>query len=274
MDRYREPVSCGVIILYFVQSETSVCRQLCRRTGFETKTSQKTHWSQAMHESSLPGPFPPEKIWILGAGHFGFTAAQRLSRRYPNTDFMVVDLRADRLHAIHQALGGISCIAQDGISFLAQRQIPEDIWIVPAIPLHVAFQWLLAKIAAHASVQALPVPPEVDQQVPNPYRVAGGTVYTSFATFLCPDVCNEPEEICTYTKQPRPGNLFELLGGITVARLEVVVVRSWQLAPGVGGYTRPVLAKALSRITQQPGDYLVATSCRCHGVLDRLSWRH
>lgn len=221
--------------------------------------------------ATLPDPYPPERIWILGAGHFGYTAAQRLSRRYPQAEFLVVDQQTDRLNAIRQAFG-IPTIARECIGFLTQQTIPRDVWIVPAIPVHVAYQWLLARLAERASVQSLPVQTEVDAQIPNPYRVAGGTVYASFATFLCPDVCNEPAEICTYTKEPRQGNLFQRLQEISLPHLKVVVVRSWQLAPGVGGYTKPLLTVALETIMQQPGDYLVATSCRCHGVIDRLRW--
>jgi hypothetical protein len=52
----------------------------------------------------------------------------------------------------------------------------------------------------------------------------------------------------------------------------VVVVRSWQLAPGVGGYPAKYLEERLHEVSRRAGTYLVATSCRCHGVIDLLSW--
>jgi hypothetical protein len=48
------------------------------------------------------------------------------------------------------------------------------------------------------------------------------------------------------------------------------VIRSWQLAPGVGGYRVAQLRASLERIERQPTKYLIATSCRCHAVIDAL----
>jgi hypothetical protein len=118
----------------------------------------------------------------------------------------------------------------------------------------------------------VPVPECVDDRVPNPYRTPAGTVYASFATFLCPDACNEPDEICTSTGKARPGNLFEELSRIEAPGFRTEVIRSWQLAPGVGGYPASSLESAFLRIAGKSGGYLVATSCRCHGVIDALQW--
>ncbi|HIJ69047.1 MAG TPA: hypothetical protein HPP57_06055, partial [Deltaproteobacteria bacterium] len=114
---------------------------------------------------------------------------------------------------------------------------------------------------------------EVDSKLPNPIRVPSGTLYASFATFLCPDYCSEPEEICTHTGKERPGNLYEVFGGVLASGFDVAVLRSWQLAPGVGGYPGRSLRQLLAGIGSKPGRYLIATSCRCHGVMDALEWR-
>lgn len=220
---------------------------------------------------SLSGLVPPREIRILGAGRFGYMAAQRLSRRYPDTSFLVIDIREDKLSRIRNELG-VSVRLEDAITFLAKAPLPDDVWIVPAVPVHVAYQWLLARLGGVGKVHALPVPEIVDRQTPNPYRAASGTVYTSFAAFLCPDACNEPEKICTFTGKARQGNLFEQLSRMKVPGLGIVVVRSRQLAPGVGGYTGSYLESKLYDISQRAGAYLVATSCRCHGVMDVLEW--
>jgi hypothetical protein len=102
--------------------------------------------------------------------------------------------------------------------------------------------------------------------------VPSGTLYASYATFRCPDACNEPDELCTHTRQPRPGNLFEHLAGLHVTGYAVEVLRSWQLAPGVGGYQGAQLWKLLERVQQSRGRFLIATSCRCHAVIDVLSF--
>lgn len=217
-----------------------------------------------------PAPFPPEKVWILGAGRFGRLAAERLKRRLPGADFLVVDDREEKLAALRDDLK-VPVIAHDAISHLAEAELADDVWIIPAAPIHVAYLWIMRELEKRGRVRRLPVPSTVDGQVPNPLR-AKETVYASYATFICPDACSEPDEICTHTGLPRVGSLFETIGAIQVPGFKVIVVRSWQLAPGVGGYPGGQLKSVLAEIAASPGEYLIATSCRCHGVIDCLGW--
>ena len=222
--------------------------------------------------ASFPAPFPPPKICILGAGQFGRLAAQRLSRRYPEAAFLVVDERRERLEGITREVG-LPVLAEALQTFLDNPWISEPTWIVPAIPVQFAFEWVMHELQKRGRCERLPVPEGVAEQIPNPYRAAGGSLCASFATFICPDSCNEPDELCTHTGKPRPGNLFEVLAKVEVPGFEVIVVRSWQLAPGVGGYPYASLGAVLQQITATPkGCSLLATSCRCHGVMDALSW--
>lgn len=223
--------------------------------------------------SSAPFPLPSAELWILGAGRFGRLAARRLARRFPHVALTVVDLRPEKLDCIREELGGrIALREQDALSFLTEIEHMKDNWIIPAVPVHVAFQWLLNRLRQIGYAEGIPVPEPVDYQVPNPYRVASGTVYTSYATFRCPDNCSEPHETCTFTGKPRPGNLFEQLEKIHVPGIEVAVLRSRQLAPGVGGYPGEDLFQMLHGVVQRAGTHLIATSCRCHGVLDAFHW--
>jgi hypothetical protein len=223
-------------------------------------------------DASFPGFLPPHKICILGAGHFGYLAAQRLSARYPHASFLVVDQSKEKLDQIEKAWG-LPVQEEDIPSFLENTWVGDSTWIVPAVPIHFAFQWVMHELEKAGRVEPLPVPETVDAQIPNPYRALNGSLCASFATFICPDYCSEPDEICTYTKSPRRGNLFEVLGGITLPGFDVIVIRSWQLAPGVGGYPKSSLNKVLQEIKDQPeGRYLMVTSCRCHGVIDGLRW--
>lgn len=219
--------------------------------------------------SKFPKPYPPETVWILGAGRFGRLAAERLKKKYPQADLLVVDRRSEKLQPLREG-PAFSTHVGEAVPFLAV-ELPDNVWIVPAIPVHVAFQWILLELGRRGRVSGLPTPDEVDALVPNPLR-RGGTLYASYATFICPDACSEPEEICTHTGGPRRGNLFECLGRIVLPGYHTVVVRSWQLAPGVGGYPGWLLKEALEEIASSPGQHLVATSCRCHGVIDGLSW--
>lgn len=221
---------------------------------------------------SFPAPFPPPRICILGAGQFGRLAAQRLSRRYPEAAFLVVDERGEKLEGIAGEVG-LPVLAEDLQNFLDHPWIDERTWIVPAIPVQFAFEWVIHELRKSGQGERLPIPEGVAEQIPNPYRAAGGSLCASFATFICPDSCNEPDELCTHTGKPRPGNLFEVLARVEVPGFDVIVVRSWQLAPGVGGYPCGSLSAVLQQITATPkGRYLLATSCRCHGVMDALRW--
>ena len=225
------------------------------------------HFRPSLH----PSPFPPEEIFILGAGRFGYIAAKRLSRLYPDARYTVVDAEAEKLERIRSDFG-LPVRVHEAASFLKSFSVAESAWIIPAVPVHLAFEWLTTELDMRGKADPLPVPQAVDSQIPNPFRTPGGTVYSSFATFLCPDSCNEPDAICTHTGKPRQGELFELLSRIEVPGFEVVVIRSFQLAPGVGGYPMNRLKEALNGISGKAGSYLIGTSCRCHGVIDCLEF--
>ncbi len=215
----------------------------------------------------FPDIFPPREIHILGAGRFGRLAAERLVRRFPEAGITVIDKDAERVEKIRQEFG-ISAEVRDSVASIVEATLPEDIWIIPAVPVHVGFEWLLGRINRGGSARRLAVPESADLLVPNPIRTSSGTVYASFATFMCPDYCSEPDEICTTTGRPRQGNLFEVFGNLSIPEYKTAVLRSWQLAPGVGGYPVISLNEMLSVIGDEPGRHLFATSCRCHGVLD------
>lgn len=230
---------------------------------------------QPLPERHLPDALPPGNIWVLGAGRFGMLAVRRLTTRLPRGCVTVIDLRRDRLDAIRREIDrpGVSLCQGDALAHMDREDLDESLWVVPAVPKHVAFLWLVDRLKRVGSIEVQPVPSEADDQVPNPYRTQEGTVYASHATFLCPDSCSEPEEICTHTKLPRPRNLFEILEGVEVEGYRVIVVRSQQLAPGVGGYPVSRLQETLGLIRANPGPWIVATSCRCHSVINAMTWK-
>jgi hypothetical protein len=218
-----------------------------------------------------PDIFPPRRIRILGAGRFGRLAAQRLKERFPNAQFWVTDKEGEKVDRICAELG-ISGEVGECISSLCKTRLDDDLWIIPSVPVHVGFEWVLRELGPLGKARKVAVPDEVDSKVPNPLRAASGALYASFADFLCPDYCNEPGEICTHTGKKRQGNLYEVLGAAGVAGFNVHVLRSRQLAPGVGGYPGRSLRNLAAAIGAKPGGWLVATSCRCHAVIDALEW--
>lgn len=219
---------------------------------------------------SLAQLLPPGEIWILGAGKFGLLAQERLTRRYPKAKIWLIDKNPPDLS--HLSLQNqTQLVKRDALQFLQDNNPSKSTWIIPAIPAHVAFQWLIRKFRyENRSVSPLSVPRSVDVQVPNPYRSDGDTLYASYATFICPDNCSEPDGICVYTRKARLGDLFEKISEVAEPGFQVMVIRSFQLAPGVGGYPGEHLQMVYQTISDNPGKYLVSTSCRCHGVINAL----
>jgi hypothetical protein len=112
----------------------------------------------------------------------------------------------------------------------------------------------------------------MDDLVPNPMRDPSGQIYVSHADFICPDDCAEPAAICTVTGKKRQADMFDLLGRIRISGFSSRVVRSYQLAPGVGGYRPRQLFDILKQVEKTQKNYLLSTACRCHGVITGLGY--
>ena len=209
---------------------------------------------------------------ILGAGRFGHLAVRRLRQRWPAAAVTVVE-RAIRAGPVPDG-AGVAVVTADAIEYLARFEDPAAAWdwIVPAIPIHLAGAWIRKRLSNSGRIEMRPVPEAVAAQVPNPMRGAQGQLYASNADFICPDDCPEPATICTMTGRPRPQVLYDHLAALSAPGFTVVVVRSRQLAPGVGGYSPDDLDRALARVRSAPGPVLLATACKCHGVIE--AFRH
>jgi hypothetical protein len=208
---------------------------------------------------------------IIGAGKFGSKAAARLRKKDAAAKITMVDQKPEALgHA--QSLG-VGVVCSDGVAYLIKvletAHMPD--WIIPAIPLHLAFEWVLSKTASHGlSIRA--VPEEVAERLPNPVRGPVGQLYVSYADFICPDNCREPFERCTFTGKPRRGLLYRTIEAMSGKDRCSVVVRSRQLAPGVGGYRPSDLAGSLEEVLECRAPLvLLSTACLCHGVIHALS---
>ncbi|GBC61533.1 hypothetical protein DENIS_2495 [Desulfonema ishimotonii] len=205
-------------------------------------------------------------IWIIGTGRFGMLALERLSRQRPQTRFVLVDPEKKNF----ELMEGPNRVWEraDGVSFLAEHMTGEagPDWIIPALPIHLAAEWCLVRLGADRA-KRITLPDALDGRVPNPMRGENGDLYVSHATFLCPDDCAEPADICTATGEPRKQNMFEWLGEVEVPGLRPFVIRSHQLGPGVGGYRPKALSDLLGHLKRTTGDVMVATACRCHGVI-------
>ncbi len=206
---------------------------------------------------------------ILGAGKFGRLALARLAREDAAADFLVVDRDPGALAALG-AEGG-SRVRAEAVAFLVSQLDTETRWdwIIPMVPQHVAFRWLTAGPLSESAWQPAAVPEAVGRLVPLAQRGPQGELYLSRARHLCPDDCAEPE-ICPVTGESRERGLHQELAALDLPGYQVRVVASRQLAPGVGGYP-PGSLLALARDLGFPDRVLIATACRCHGVIHGLA---
>jgi hypothetical protein len=210
----------------------------------------------------------PRRFWIIGAGRFGRIAVKRINRSMPVADITVVDQKPSTIEGSY-----ITRVNAEGIAWLVagldQRSAVD--MIVPAIPVHVAAQWLVRKLAKNYDVHPMQIPNVWLKRMPHACRGKTGQAFVSYADFICPDNCPEPKKICTYTAKPRPMDLFRLLGGLDFDDVLPIVLRSHQLLPGVGGIYPADLLKMLdTAIENDERPLMVATACRCHGVVNFL----
>jgi len=207
------------------------------------------------------------KILILGAGSFGMRALKGLGVLDSTTALTIVEKR--RYICMSLKLQDINSVCTDGIDFLANNlNKPDDFdWIVPAIPVHVAFEWVKRKLSENKTVKVLNVPGNIRERLPNLMRADDQGVYMSNADFLCPANCSEPDEACSYTGKPRPRILFRELASIRHKGYRSIVVQSKQMAPGIGGYESQALFRALRLTRESKVPILLSTACKCHGVM-------
>ena len=208
----------------------------------------------------------PNAVFIIGAGHFGNRAARLLSRE-SEVPVFVVDLD-------QKSLSGLDCLQVqvlkcDGIDFLVRNLDLMDPMntIVPAVPLHLAFEWLKGYLDGEYDVKQISVPEEINAVLPHTWPGSEGSLLVSYADFVCPDDCSEPE-YCTVTGEKRDQPLHDLMERLDFSGFEIHVIRSYQLAPGLGGYKAADLARAARNLRRhEKRRWLLATACKCHGIL-------
>lgn len=204
-------------------------------------------------------------VVVIGGGRFGRLAVERLGRRVA----LVVEPEPDpELLAL-----GATVVREDGIAYLVrllEAPVAEHpAWVVPMLPRHLVGEWLFRSLL-QLSPRFLSPPRECLPPVASLMEGEAGQFYLSLADFLCPDDCPEPAEVCTVTGKPRGEPMFSRLGGMNCPGWRVAVLRSRQLAPGVGGLRCGELLELRERLVRRGGRWVVATACRCHGVAQGL----
>ena len=216
-------------------------------------------------------PKDPHVYLIIGCGRFGSRAAEKLLQKDPRSKIIVVDRSKKALRKVSQL--PVESEVCDGILYLERflSKGRKTDYIIPSVPFHLAFEFILSQSkpwsGKRIKVPSLP-------RLPNPMIGKTGDLYTSLADFLCPEDCPEPAQYCTITKQRRLKPLYRILEDMK-DNLELNVIRSEQLMPGVGGYSPEALLDLLENIKKRMEPrrtILISTSCRCHGVISALSF--
>jgi len=182
-----------------------------------------------------------------------------------------VDRDAKRLKTLGNM--GAKRIAEDGVRFLAKHfsHLAPSTFIIPAVPVHLAFEWLRAYKNQQGTIEQLPVPKAFALRLPHTWDGSEGSLLASYADFRCPEDCPEPANRCTVTGKKRGIPLYRLLAEVETRGFGVHVIRSRQLAPGVGGYRVKDLRELLGKVLEgRKRKWLVATACKCHGVITAL----
>jgi len=209
-------------------------------------------------------------FYLIGYGTLGKNLVKILHQYYPQGQIIIVDHNRGQLANappfIFQAWEQDAIEALNYIVGLAH----SDSWVIPALPKHLLFDFILTNIQGQLEAEQAPVP-ELGLGLPFEFKTDTGTLYLSYADFTCPPDCSEPEEYCTVTGLPREKPLYQLLESIDAEPFISYVLRSTQLAPGLGGF-KPEDALAFKNQLEDagPGKFLVSTSCSCHAVMDGL----
>jgi hypothetical protein len=213
---------------------------------------------------------PENAVLIVGAGHFGQRAVKILSAQ-SRAPVYVFDKDRSHLAGIRAAVA--QAVVDDGVRFLAHnfsRLSPSNI-IVPAVPLHLAFEWLTTYLSDGFQIRRMGVPEGIRPSLPHTWRADDGSLLVSYADFLCPDDCPEPAGYCTVTGEKRGKPMFQLLREIQMTNFAVHIIRSRQLAPGLGGYGVDILREMVTKITSQRAEtWIIGTACKCHGTLSAM----
>jgi hypothetical protein len=211
-----------------------------------------------------------KQVFVVGFGKFGKQAVERLSSRWGKFRLWIVDHSPEVL-GHKDSLPGIGVLA-DGPQFLTQYQdrIRDDDWIIPALPVHLAWKWLDLNLRALHRPRNVPPPKTFGSGLPYRQFFDQG-LFLSYASFLCPDNCPAPIGHCYKTKEKRPVPLWQFITDRGDPK-RFGIIESRQLAPGVGGYPFWELRRIRTQAISIAPPFFVATACRCHGVVHGLTW--
>jgi hypothetical protein len=212
------------------------------------------------------------QVFVVGFGKFGRLAIPKIQKRWPKARIWIIDqdpenlIRGRDIPAVKVLDGGEHFLWE-----FQDRLQPRD-WIIPAVPCHLAGDWLRRVLARERPVRKIKPPKTLGAGLPFSLYLKSD-LFVSLADFECPEDCPSPRGFCFRTRERRSRRLWEILASRPLLRGTLHIIQSHQLAPGLGGYRFADLLR-LNEIAPRltPPVYL-ATACPCHGVISGLTWR-
>ncbi|MCX8172709.1 MAG: NAD-binding protein [Archaeoglobaceae archaeon] len=195
---------------------------------------------------------------IVGGGKFGVKAVEYLLKE--GRDFLVLD-KDPNCEVARNFDVKIINVGAEKLGEIVEKLNPE--WIFPTAPLHVAAETVRNDFEPwNEGIE------EILIRIPKNIVVSSvkGSIFLSYnRDKRCPPNCIAPE-ICPITKIKREKPMFELLSS---AFPEAIILISHQLAPGLGAIKGSEFVEFI-RKTRKVEKIIVATACRCHGVITPL----
>ncbi|MDD3473855.1 MAG: hypothetical protein PHS86_13820 [Syntrophaceae bacterium] len=203
------------------------------------------------------------KIIIAGYGKFGHLALTRLAELDFIPEIHVVDLHISDSGAPSHL--DVNFHEIDILEYLINL---TNVWdhcvIIPTVPFHLAAEYFL-KI--YTGFEKTILGDDLNETLPNVFRLDFSTICSSHADFLCPDNCPEATT-CAVTGETRKP-LFEKLSDTIYKGQRIRVIRSRQILPGIGGFKFRTIKRTAREICWD-SSLVLATSCRCHGILTAI----
>lgn len=195
---------------------------------------------------------------IVGGGKFGVRAAEYLSAK--GRDFVVLDISKD-CEAARRYKNKFLQAKVEELPRFAEKIKPD--WIFTTAPVHVVAEAIKDRFGPWNDKLN-----EIMAGFPMKVVVSAGkgSVVVSYnRDSICIENCSAPD-ICPVTKLKRPCAMFEL---IKFASPEARVLISYQLAPGIGAIKGEEFLAVVEE-AKKAEKIIVATACKCHGVVTAL----
>jgi hypothetical protein len=213
------------------------------------------------------------QVFIIGFGKFGKLALTQGARLWGKARVWIIDSRPGALNKPNpEPFSGIRVLA-DGPQFLTQFQewIGDEDWIIPALPVHLAWNWLGLNVKFPKGHRNVLPPKNFGQGCPF-HQVSTQALFLSYADFVCPENCPAPLGRCFKTKEKRAVPLWKFIADQPCPSGTLKVIESLQIAPGVGGYAFKELRIIRDLAGKADPPFFVGTACRCHGVINGVTW--